>query len=87
MDRILLRPEEAARALGIGRSKLFLMLAAGELPVVHIGRSTRIPTAALQRWVEQHTVRALDVPPSICDPPPEGGRNRGRDEQREPPIR
>jgi excisionase family DNA binding protein len=87
LDRLLLRPEEAARALGIGRSKLFLMLATGELPVVRIGRSTRIPTAALQHWVEQHTVRALANPSGTGDPPPAGELKRGRDEQREPPIR
>jgi len=55
MTQMLLRAEEAARALGIGRSKLYALLAAGELPVVRIGRSTRIPAAALERWVEERT--------------------------------
>ena len=55
MTQMLLRAEEAARALGIGRSKLYALLAAGQLPVVRIGRSTRIPAAALERWVEERT--------------------------------
>jgi len=55
MDQLLLRPEEAARRLGIGRSKLFELLAAGELPVVRIGHCTRIPAADLARWVEART--------------------------------
>lgn len=53
MDRILLKPLEAADMLGIGRSRVYDMLAAGELPSVRIGRSIRIPVAALQKWVER----------------------------------
>jgi len=43
---ILLTPTEAARALGIGRSKLY-ELQAGVLESVHIGACRRIPTDAL----------------------------------------
>jgi len=63
MTQMLLRAEEAARALGIGRSKLYALLAAGELPVVRIGRSTRIPAAALQRWVEERTAACTVATP------------------------
>ena len=56
MSQMLLRAEEAARALGIGRSKLYALVAAGEIPVIRIGRATRIPAAALERWVEERTV-------------------------------
>ena len=60
MDQLLLRPEEAARVLGIGRSKVYELLAAGELPVVRIGRATRIPAAALQRWVDARTLAGAE---------------------------
>ncbi|HEX6351081.1 MAG TPA: helix-turn-helix domain-containing protein [Candidatus Dormibacteraeota bacterium] len=50
---MLLRAEEAARMLGLGRSKVFQMLAAGELPVVRIGRSVRIPREELREWIKQ----------------------------------
>jgi len=60
---LLLRAEEAARALGIGRSKLYALLAAGELPVVRIGRATRIPAAALERWVEERTLPNVTATP------------------------
>ena len=63
MTQMLLRAEEAARALGIGRSKLYALLAAGELPVVRIGRSTRIPAAALERWVEERTAAGTAAAP------------------------
>jgi excisionase family DNA binding protein len=53
---ILLRPEEAGRMLGFSRSKVYGMLAAGELPAIRAGKSVRIPRAALERWIEENTV-------------------------------
>lgn len=69
MDPILLRPIEAARLMGLGRSKIYDLAAAGEIPVVRIGKSIRIPMEALRRWIETHTseveqraaVNAVDV--------------------------
>lgn len=52
---LLLRVEEAARLLGLGRSKVFEMLGAGELPAVRIGRAVRISRAALERWVRERS--------------------------------
>lgn len=49
--RLLLRPEEAARVLAIGRSKLYELLASGDLESVCIGSSRRIPADALRRFV------------------------------------
>lgn len=53
MPPLLLKAEEAARLLGLGRSKVFEMLATGELPRVRIGRSVRIRRTDLEEWVEQ----------------------------------
>jgi excisionase family DNA binding protein len=55
MDKLLLRPTEAAELLGIGRSKIYSLLADGELPGVRVGRSIRVPAAALHRWVQLRT--------------------------------
>jgi excisionase family DNA binding protein len=55
MEPLLLRAGEVAKLLGLGRSTVFAMLAAGELPVVRIGRSVRVPRAALERWVDERT--------------------------------
>jgi excisionase family DNA binding protein len=52
-EPLLLRPVEAARLLGIGRSKLFEMLARNELPVIRFGRCVRIPRNELAMWVAQ----------------------------------
>jgi excisionase family DNA binding protein len=51
MDKLLLTPCEAAIALGISRSKLYELLAKGDIGSVHIGASRRIPTEALAAYV------------------------------------
>ena len=52
-ERILLRMSEAAHVLGLGKSTVYEMAAAGELPMVRIGRSVRIPAHALREWAER----------------------------------
>lgn len=44
---------EAARTLGIGRSLLYQLLAAGEIASVSIGRRRLIPSDALTAYVER----------------------------------
>jgi excisionase family DNA binding protein len=51
---LLVRPQDAAASLGVGRTTLYELMRSGELPLVHIGRSVRIPTHALRAWVERH---------------------------------
>lgn len=56
MDRILLRVDEAAEALSMGRTRMYSLIVAGELPVVRIGKSIRVPAQALMEWAEARTV-------------------------------
>ncbi len=51
MDKLLLTPDEAARVLGIGRSKLYELLRAGVVESVRIGTCRRVPAAALSGYV------------------------------------
>jgi excisionase family DNA binding protein len=51
MDRLLLTPIEAARVLGIGRSKFYELLTTGAVESVQIGRARRVPAEALRRYV------------------------------------
>jgi excisionase family DNA binding protein len=53
MEKLLLTPEEAARALSIGRSKLYQLLASGSLRSVTIGSSRRVPVEALRNFVAE----------------------------------
>jgi excisionase family DNA binding protein len=61
VEQQLLRIEEAARVLGLGRSKTYELVRAGTLPVVHIGSAVRVPAAALERFIEQ--LQSGDVQP------------------------
>lgn len=52
MAQLLLRPEEAAKALGVGRSTVFELIRAGELRSVKIGKLRRIPSEAVREYVD-----------------------------------
>ena len=52
MDQVLLRAEEVAQVLNIGRSKAYELMASGQLPVMRIGRSVRVPAKGFQEWLE-----------------------------------
>ena len=51
MDKLLLTPVEAARALGIGRSKVYELLSSGALDSVRIGSCRRVPAEALHSFL------------------------------------
>lgn len=51
MEKLLLKPSEAAQVLGIGRSLTYELIARGEIPSVRLGRCIRVPTESLQRWL------------------------------------
>ncbi len=50
-DRLLLTAEEVAQALGIGRSKVYELMASGQLRSVAIGRLRRVPAERLAEFV------------------------------------
>jgi len=54
--RLLLTIRDAALALGLGRSTMYELIGRGELEVVHVGRSARIPVDALRRLVDHRRV-------------------------------
>jgi excisionase family DNA binding protein len=49
----LLRPEEVAEILDIGRTKLYAMIRQGELPALRVGRLVRIPRSQLDSWIQE----------------------------------
>ncbi len=48
-ERAVLTVEEAARVLRIGRSAAYAAARAGELPVISVGRSLRVPRHRLEQ--------------------------------------
>ena len=53
---MLLTAAKTAQALSMSRSKVYALMAAGELPTVRIGRSVRVPLSELERWLRNRTV-------------------------------
>jgi excisionase family DNA binding protein len=51
--RWLVSPAEAARLLGIGRTKVYELMAGGELRPIHIGRSCRLPVEEVRDYVQR----------------------------------
>jgi len=52
-DPICVRVNDAARMIGVGRTKLYELIAAGEVETVKLGKSTRITTASLHDLVRR----------------------------------
>ena len=50
---LLLSVPEVAKTLGLGRTKVYELIAAEGLPVVRFGRAVRVSIASLQQWIEQ----------------------------------
>lgn len=47
------KPEQAAAVLGIGRSKVYELMNAGELESFKLGKSRLIPHASLERLISR----------------------------------
>lgn len=44
--------------LGIGRSKTYELIAAGQIPSIRIGTAVRVPLELLQEWVRNRVTGA-----------------------------
>jgi excisionase family DNA binding protein len=52
VDKVLLKPEEVAQMLALGRSTVYELIATGALPSIRVGKVIRVRREDLQRWVE-----------------------------------
>lgn len=50
---LTVRVNEACRLTGIGRSKLYELIAAGEIGIIKVGAITLIPMASLKLFLER----------------------------------
>jgi len=78
-NTLLLRPDEAARELGIGRGKAYELIRSGELPSIRIGRSVRVPMTKLQDWINERAADKSNVDGSMKE---ERGATNTRPERR-----
>jgi excisionase family DNA binding protein len=52
---IAVRIREACRLTGIGRSKLYELIAAGDIEVIKVGTITLVPVASLKGFLQRKT--------------------------------
>ena len=57
-ERLAYRVTEAAAMVGVSRSKMYELIAAGAIPTIRIGTAVRVPAEALRDWIATHTVAA-----------------------------
>jgi len=60
MEKLLLKPSEVAKVLGIGRSLIYELIARREIPSVRLGRCLRVPTESLKQWLKDQETRRHD---------------------------
>ena len=51
----------AAEMLGIGRTKIYEMIAADEIEIIKLGSATLIVVASLEAFIERQRASAIDV--------------------------
>lgn len=54
-DPICVRVNDAARMIGVGRTKLYALIAAGEIDTVRLGKATRITTVSLHELIKRRS--------------------------------
>jgi excisionase family DNA binding protein len=59
-SRLLLRPAEAADAIGVSRSKAYELIASGAIPSIRLGGSVRVPLDALREWIALQVAQQAD---------------------------
>ena len=53
VEPICVRINDAARMIGVGRTKLYELISSGELEALKIGNATRVTTASLHDLVKR----------------------------------
>ena len=57
---LLLSVEDAGKALGVSRSTVYELIGSGDLEVVHIDRSARVPVESVRAYVDRLRSTARD---------------------------
>jgi excisionase family DNA binding protein len=51
---MLLTVRDVEAELQLGRTRTYELIRSGQIPVIRLGRSVRIPREALRRWIDDH---------------------------------
>ncbi len=61
MEKLLLRPREAAEALGLSVGKTYNLIKEGKLPAIRLDGAIRIPLVALQKMIAKRASPATSA--------------------------
>ena len=59
---LTVRVKEACRLMGIGRSKLYELIAVEEIHIIKVGTITLIPMASLEHFLSAQSLRMISAP-------------------------
>ena len=54
VEQLLLKVNEVADALSLGKSKAYELVASGEIPSIRIGRAVRVRPEDVRQWLAAH---------------------------------
>jgi excisionase family DNA binding protein len=54
-ERLLISVDDAARAIDVSRRKFYGLIDAGDIPVIRVGRSVKVPLEGLRHYVARLT--------------------------------
>jgi len=57
VPKVLLTIEQAAEAMGLGRTVMYELVMRGEVCSIKVGRKRRVPVAALQEYVAREVAK------------------------------
>ena len=60
-ERGALSVEEAAKYLGLSKSKTWVLVSSGQIPSWHIGRNRRVSVERLQQWIREQEAAQRDA--------------------------
>ena len=60
-QRELLRAADVAPLLGVTSGRVYQLIAAGVIPACRVGNAVRIPRAAWEAWLRDHSERAISA--------------------------
>jgi len=61
MEKLLLKPSEVTKILGIGRSLVYELIARREIPSIRLGRCIRIPSESLKQWLKDMEYKSSEM--------------------------
>ena len=68
VEPICVRVNDAARMIGVGRTKVYELISSGELETVKIGKATRVTTASLHELVRRKRAEGeCKLPPYVIE--------------------